>query len=127
MQSANETRTLTKPEHELDLGSIKVPDLSGADTSERAILQETSILDKDQQKLLALKAKNLQQDIDLRKQYANRIYWLLTGWLIGVVGVVVLHGAEMLTLPTTVLTALVSGVSLGVIGLLATVAKYLFH
>ena len=112
----------------LDESNIRLPgDLKPTAADAAAPKKERSDLERQQQKLADLAAESLKQDIDLRNEYAKKIYRLLIGWLLGVVLLIVLCGLAILEIPTTVLTALVSGVSLGVIGLLATVAKYLFN
>jgi hypothetical protein len=78
------------------------------------------------------------QYIKARKTYAARVYWLVLGWLIATLLIVLfsgypgerisLFGLNMLgpKISDPVLIALISGTSVNVIGLLAIVIAYLF-
>ena len=75
-----------------------------------------------------LELKSLQQDIDERKGYATKIFFLVCVWLATVLLIVAASGCEFirLTVSDTVLVALISGVSVNIIALFAIVANYLF-
>lgn len=68
------------------------------------------------------------QDMSARKNYARNIFLLLLVWLTMVFGVVIGSGYEKcpIHLSDAVLIALISGVSISVVGLFAIVANYLF-
>ena len=68
--------------------------------------------------------KGMQQDIEERKTYANRIYWLIVWWLAGV-AVIVMFGSWHIS--DKVLITLVGGTTINVLGIFAIVAKYLFN
>ena len=68
------------------------------------------------------------QNIEERKKYASRIFWLVAGWLISMVIIVVLQGFKLFgfRLSTSVLMALVTSTTAGVLGTLTIVVRYLF-
>ena len=77
------------------------------------------------------KLKSAQQDRAMRKSYADKIFSLVKWWL-GSVGVFLLlsgfgKACGFFIMEASVLTTLVGGTTLGVVGLFATVAKYLFN
>lgn len=78
--------------------------------------------------------RRLEQDIDERKKYANRIFVLVAIWLAVVVVVLVADGIRWpwmaryvgFDLPEAVLMALITTTTGGVVGILLIVARYLF-
>jgi hypothetical protein len=70
------------------------------------------------------------QDIAERKTYANRIFWLLVGWLSGVFTLLMLQGVlspwRWFNLDKAVLIAAIGGTTVNVIGIFIVVARYLF-
>lgn len=78
-------------------------------------------LDQEQEIL-----KDSKQNREQRKEYANKIFWLVCGWLVSLVFIVILVGFGRMQLSDTVLVALISGASLNIIGLMVIVAQYLF-
>lgn len=77
--------------------------------------------------------RQLLQNIDERKKYANRIFWLVCGWL-SFVGAIVLGagiqghllGCTVFHLPESVLIALITTTTINVIGIFLFVMRYLF-
>ena len=77
--------------------------------------------------------KQLLQNIGERKKYASRIFWLVCGWL-GFVGIIVfisgleghLFGGIRLSLPESVIIALITTTTINVIGIFLFVMRYLF-
>ncbi len=78
-------------------------------------------------------------ELDARKSYGKRIFWLVVAWLVVVLGIVILAGyadrpiysfqsREIYgpKISDGVLIALITGMSVNVIGLLAIVVNYLF-
>jgi hypothetical protein len=68
-------------------------------------------------------------NIDERKKYAAHIFWLVAGWL-GLMGYILLcqgYDADWFELHDTVLIALITTTTGGVVGLLVLVVKYLFN
>ncbi len=99
---------------------------AGAPDSETQAATEVLILKVKQEH-----SDGLMQDRNMRKEYADKIYVLVKIWLIAV-GVGLLLGGfgqayDFFALDDSVLVTLVGGTTLGVIGLFATVAKYLFN
>ncbi len=72
--------------------------------------------------------KSEEQNIDERKRYGSRLYWLIVSWLIGLIIIILIQGFDFtrFRLPTSVLLAFNTTTTAGVIGLLALVLKYLF-
>lgn len=81
--------------------------------------------------LQAAHIQDIDQDREERKKYSSRIYWLVVGWLIAVLAVLMLQGFGQgpgwFKLPNLVLTSLLVGVSVGFIGAFIAVATYLFR
>lgn len=74
-----------------------------------------------------LENENLRQDIGMRKQYANRIFGLIVGWLAAVLLILVGSGLPCgLDLSDAVLLALIGGTTATVLGLFVIVANYIF-
>lgn len=77
--------------------------------------------------------KQLLQNIDERKRYASRIFWLVCGWLGFVGAIVVISGIEghvfwgiKFSLPESVIIALITTTTINVIGIFLFVMRYLF-
>lgn len=74
----------------------------------------------------ALDLERLRSDLDHRKRYSARLFWLVTGWLAFILLLVVVDGLALLEISDTVLVALIGSTTLNVIGLFAIVARYFF-
>lgn len=70
--------------------------------------------------------KDSQQNRAQRKEYANKIFWLVCAWLSVLTFIVCMTGMVYFNLSDTVLVALISGASINIIGLMVIVANYLF-
>ena len=70
--------------------------------------------------------KSRKQDRRERKRYAELVFRLVCGWLIGVTTLVVLSGANRLGLGETLLITLVGSTTASVVAIFVVVAKYLF-
>jgi len=72
------------------------------------------------------------QDIQERKKYAHRNFWLIVCWLIVINGVLLLQGFKVTVLghsfdlPTSVLLAVVGSTTASVLGIFLIVTNYLF-
>lgn len=76
--------------------------------------------------LKRLQNLNFQQDIDLRKRYALRIFILISAWM-GFVGFyLLLHGFNCINEPQAVLITLITTTTVNVIGLFVIVASYIY-
>lgn len=89
---------------------------------------------QDQAKLdIKVRQQELDQENDnhdLRKNYANKIFWLISTWLFCVISVLIASGLEIYTqfhLPNYVLIAFVITTTINVLGLFAIVAKWMFQ
>ena len=71
---------------------------------------------------------DLKQDRDQRKEYGNRLFLLVVGWLASIGLIVFLHGFSHVPfeLSVTVLTTLIGSTTASVLGLFVIVANYLF-
>src|SRR5579872_1576165 len=78
--------------------------------------------------LLKAQVAGIKQDISERKVYANKIFVLISAWLIGVFVVILLCGmkCKCFTLSDSVILALIGGTTISVLGLFVIVANYLF-
>jgi hypothetical protein len=79
-----------------------------------------------------LELRGLAQDIDLRGQFANRIFILFVGWLLLVLGVLFFQGFKATVyghnfgLSDSVVLALIGSTTVNVIGVFVIVVHYLF-
>ena len=121
-----------QPPPPLNLGDISAGPI-GPDEPDAETLKEEKELEQDedidaQERRALLDSINL--DIELRRRYAGRIFWLVVGWLIGVGVLLLLDGAlspwKLFSLPSSVLIAAISGTTINVIGIFVIVARYLF-
>ena len=70
--------------------------------------------------------RSLQDDIAARKKYAKWIFWMVVGWLIVILGIVILVGLEKLKLDSTVVLGLIGSTTVNVTAFFLVVTKYLF-
>src|SRR5438552_2492579 len=114
------TEQLSSPESVQDKTLDEVPtDPDSATTDELDDLEDVA-------KRAAI--KGTLQDIDERKKYAHCIFCLTVGWL-GLMGYVLLaqgYNFKFFELHDSVLIALVTTTTSGIVGLLVLVVKYLF-
>jgi len=117
------------------LGGIKPEHLSPPEEEPLAQEEQVDFAEKGEEEhakldilIKRLHAIGLKQDIGERKSYANKIFWLVCGWLGIVLLLVALSGANGIgiAISDAVLISLVSGVSVNIIALFAIVANYLF-
>ena len=92
-------------------------------SSQESVSGELDELNKEK---IRLELKSKKQDIDERKLYADRIFKLVSIWLIGLGVVVFLQGSKYFNLSTIVLSTLVGSTTLGIFGSLRAIVKYLF-
>jgi predicted anti-sigma-YlaC factor YlaD len=95
---------------------------------ERTALEQSDFERQRQEVLLS----GERQDIQERKKYANRNFWLIVSWLIVINGVLLLQGFKVTVLghsfdlPTSVLLAVVGSTTASVLGIFLIVTNYLF-
>ena len=96
-------------------------------TPDRQAREESEDLDAQRKKT---ELSGLKQDIDERKKYAGRIFWLVVCWLIGVGVVLLLQGFlgawGIFKLPDAVLSITVGSTTASIVAIFIVVAKYLF-
>ena len=86
-----------------------------------------------------LEISGIRLDLEARKTYARRVFWLVVAWIFAVLAIVVCSGVKycsdsakpetcrtLLIIPDGVLIALITGLSVNVVALLAIVISYLF-
>lgn len=78
-------------------------------------------LDQEQEIL-----RDSKQNREQRKEYANKIFWLVCAWLAVLTILVGMTGCGSLCLSDTVLVTLIGSASVNIIGLMVIVASYLF-
>jgi len=123
-----------KPQPEIDLQNIIAEDIpSEGDGAVEDELQDFAAYEPKarlvmDQEAAAQSLGERSQDMSARKNYARCIFFLLVAWLGLVFSVVIASGYKAcpIYLSDAVLIALISGASVGVIGLFAIVANYLF-
>lgn len=79
-------------------------------------------------KIKDLHIEGLKQDIKERKDYANKIFKLISFWLVAVLVILILQGCDCayFELSDQVLITLLGGTTINVLGLFVIVASYLF-
>ena len=92
------------------------------------LVDEATFLDNQFRRL---KLVDYQQDIQARKDFANKLFYLIVLWLLGVFYLIAMSGAQAgnvmrLTIPENVLLATIGGTTASILGLLFVVVKYLF-
>lgn len=78
---------------------------------------------------LARELQQIDEIVASRKSYANKIYWLVVCWLIGMGLVILLVGFKEWTkfeVDTKVVLALIGGTTLNVLGIFTIVTNFLF-
>ena len=92
----------------------------------QAVETEKTYLEKRRQ----LELDDFAQDIQARKEFANKLFKLIAIWLLGVFFLLMNSGAATsplrLTIPENVLLATIGGTTASILGLLYVVVKYLF-
>lgn len=107
------------------LGSIPAPQ-NVSQTPDIETVEEEEDLEKQQKKAIIL---GLTQDIEERKTYASRAFWLVVVWLVFIGIVIILQGFNLwsFTLTPAVLVTLIGSTTSGVVGIFLIVTRYLFY
>lgn len=100
------------------------PDIGGCDP----VAQESATDERQYaRKQREIELEGSRYELVARKTYAERVFWLVAIWIGLVLCIVVLSGYEIgPKIADGVLVALITGLSVNVIGLLAIVINYLF-
>ena len=69
---------------------------------------------------------SLLQDIQERKKFAKWIYWMVVGWLIIILGIIICTGLECLKISDAVILGLIGSTTVNVTAFFVIVTKYLF-
>ena len=77
-------------------------------------------------KKLEEQLKDSQQNREQRKEYAGKIFYLVAGWLVSLIAIIVMAGFKWLALSDAVIISLITGATVNIIGLMVIVANYLF-
>ena len=109
----------------LDIESIRPPELDPPDQPDPLSKSEANSYNN---RLADARLRSLNQDIDERRKYARRIFWLIAVWLYGLGLIILFQGFwDTFSLPEGVLIAIIGGTTVSVLGIFGFVAKYLFH
>ncbi len=128
--SVEEIAAYQKAEREANIERLRI---ENDDLRQRLNIQrEIHIL--EQQRLMlenttrTLANEDQKQDTQERKKYAQRIFGMLSGWLVIVLAAIVISGSQLLEfhLSDAVLLALIGATTANVAGFFFAVVKYLF-
>ena len=143
----------SKAEPKLGVDDIPAPKPGPEDPQDARVKEELADIQRDHvqhktahwKEMAALRRGSYQQDIAERKNYATKIFWLVTVWLVLVFLLLVASGIRQMPfvfvggypvpnllalrfeLSDKVLLGIVTGTTVDVIGLFAIVANYLFY
>ena len=110
-----------------NFGNIQDQALGGADEPDSETKKEAADLDQEEK---TARVRGLLQDISERKLYANRIFWMLSLWLLGIFVLLLAQGFfsphHWFELDKSVLLAAIGGTTVNVIGIFVVVTRYLF-
>lgn len=83
---------------------------------------------------LALKNRELEEKVntlaenrEARKDYTARVFWLIVGWLIVILALIIFNSFNLLDISDNVVLALVGSTTLNILGLFQVVLKYLYN
>lgn len=66
------------------------------------------------------------QDIRERKKFAKWIFWMVVGWLIVILGIIICTGRGLLRLSDAVVLGLIGSTTVNITAFFVIVTKYLF-
>lgn len=116
---------MTTPEKELinKLSQIVLPDIP--DVADEQTNEELTAFEEQHNRLVL---REHEQDINLRKDFASKIFWLVICWLVAMLAILVLEGFKIgdFSLSNSVVLALIGSSTLNILGLLYVVTHYLF-
>ena len=111
----------------IQIQDIVTPDVGNSDNNESAEA-ESNLYEQDYRKA---RLEGLKQDIGERKKYANRIFWLISFWLIGLFGFIFVQGIGgafgWFRLSDNISVTLITGTTVNVLGIFIIVVRYLFN
>ena len=106
--------------------NVQPPAQSPTTASNQQTREETEYLVKQRREDLL--NRQLEQDIDERKMYAQLIFVLIVGWIVAILAVVLLQGFSFkgFEISDKVLMTLIGGTTINILGIFIIVANYLF-
>lgn len=109
------------------------PCISSGENNSDGIPQDTDTLqayinqkDYDEHRLNEEQIKDKQQDREQRKEYADKIFFLVATWLILLLILLLFCGSGVINFSDTVIVAILTGTTLDILGFMIIVANYLF-
>ncbi|WP_266368822.1 hypothetical protein [Tellurirhabdus rosea] len=66
------------------------------------------------------------QDTQERKRFAQWIFWMVVGWLVVILGIIIAEGLHLLDIPQAVTLGLIGSTTVNVTAFFVIVTKYLF-
>jgi hypothetical protein len=110
----------------INLGEITAGPL-GEPEPDSETQEEEDDLDAQERRV---RLRGIAQDINERRRYAGRIFWIIVFWLAGIFVLLLIQGAlspwRLFSLDDAVLIAAIGGTTVNVIGIFIVVARYLF-
>ena len=111
----------------ITIESIRTPKKGVPSVPDSKTLEEEKSYEEEEFKL---KLRDLANDIEARKRYANRIFWLIVCWLIGMFAIMILQGfgskMNIFELSEQVLMSFIGGTTVNILGIFVIVVNYLF-
>jgi hypothetical protein len=107
---------------------VRIQDITVVEATVREDLLVEQELEDYERAAKREEVRSLQLDNRQRLIFADRVFYLLVSWLIGLFGVLFCQGfaLDMFQLPENVLLALIGGTTLNVIGIFMVVVRYVF-
>jgi hypothetical protein len=115
-----------------DLENIESSGVEPASPDKTAELEKNELEIDQEKETKRLQNVALKQDIDLRKEFAWDIFYLIVAWLVLVFVLLILQGfaaticSHKFSLSDSVVLALISGTTVNVLGIFLIVVRYLF-
>jgi hypothetical protein len=112
----------------INLNDIRVPEEPENRAEILAGKKELEGYEKDKR---GLENEDFKQNIKVRKDLANKLFWMVALWLIAIMMIVILQGfggtlTYVFNLETAVLITLITSSTATVLGMFAIVARYFF-
>ena len=131
-QSGNHNLVTSLDDIEAGFGASDV-DIPDAQTVEEERSLDLARKTSEAERALKLGNDGLELDLKQRKEYANKIFYLIVVWLVVLLIILLLQGfqgfgkAVGFSLSDSVLLAFIGGTTINVLGIFVIVAKYIFR
>lgn len=107
-----------------DLDRVIAPPPGNSADSQKLAEEELNLFELEKQKLIVM---GLHEDLNARRSWGNRVFWLLVGWLVAAFAVLVCQGFGLdFHLSDSVIITLITTTTANVLGLGYVVVNYLF-